>query len=107
MSDGKSPQDHIQSWEEKLIADYYDYRWHQLMEPMCEKMQAWKAGRLTHADMGQALEECHQRVVETRNLLSQRHDRLVLLIQYADREWFLEWVKQHAPPPGARVLPGE
>lgn len=107
MSEKGASQEHVQSWEERLVADYYDYRWHQLMEPMCEKMQRWKAGQLSHAEMERALEECHQRVCEARNILSQRRDRLVLLIQYLDREWFQEWMKKNTPPPGARVLPGE
>lgn len=100
-------QDRVQSWEEKLVADYYDYRWQQLMEPMCDKMQLWKAGQLTYTEMDRALEECHQKVCEARNILSQRQDRLVLLIQYLDREWFKKWVQKHTPPPGARLMPGE
>lgn len=90
-------------WEQALIEDYRDYRWRRLMEPMCEKMQRWKEGRLTHAEMDRAFEECHQQVCEIRSLFSQRQDRLVLLIQWLDREWFEQWIKSHSPPSGARL----
>lgn len=26
-------------WEQALIDAYYDYRWHQLLEPLCETFQ--------------------------------------------------------------------
>ena len=101
----ESAQGTTQWWEERLIDDYRDYRWRQLMEPMCDKMQQWKAGELTHADMDQALEACHQQACEVRSLLNQREDRVVMLIQWLDREWFEEWVKRHSPPRGARLVP--
>jgi hypothetical protein len=99
----KSLQTSAQWWEEKLVEDYRDYRWRQLMEPMCDKMQSWKAGEFTHADMDQALEECHQQVCELCNILNQRKDGLVMLIQWLDREWFEAWAKEHRPPPDARL----
>lgn len=101
----KSPQTSVQRWEEKLVDDYRNYRWRQLMEPMCDKMERWRAGELTYAEMDQALEECHGRACEVRNVLTQRTDRLVTLIQWLDREWFEEWVKNYSPPPGARLAP--
>jgi hypothetical protein len=101
----RSTQSPAQQWEDKLVEDYRDYRWRQLMEPMCDKMQQWKAGELTHADMDRALEACHQQVCELRNILTQRKDRLVMLIQWLDRDWFEAWMKDYSPPPGARVVP--
>jgi len=104
----QSTQTAAQRWQAKLIEDYRDYRWRQLMEPMCDKMQKWKAGEFTHTDMDQALEECHQRVCELRNIINQREDRLVMLIQMLDREWFETWMGEHSPPPGARLVsPGK
>lgn len=92
-------------WEKKLIEDYRDYRWRRLMEPLCDKMDRWKKGDLNYDEMDRTLEEIHQEVYELRNLFSQRDDRLVLLIQWLDRDWFAEWVKEHRPPSGARVAP--
>jgi len=39
------------TWEEKLTDAYWDYRWHTIMEPLCETFQAWKAGQLGHEDV--------------------------------------------------------
>ena len=96
-------QTSVQWWEEKLAEDYRNYRWRQLMEPMCDKMEKWRAGELTYAEMDQALEECHQRACEVRSILTQRTDRLVTLIQWLDRDWFEAWVKEHSPPKGERL----
>lgn len=85
-------------WEQELIDDYYDYRWHQIMEPLCDRMQAWKEGDLTHTEMDQTLEEAHQQICEVRSLFRQRQDRLVNLVQHWDREWFENWVREHTPP---------
>ncbi len=101
----KSPRTSAQWWEEKLVEDYRHYRWQRLMDPMCDKMEKWRAGELTYAEMDQALEECHRQACELRNILNQREDRLVTLIQWLDREWFEEWVKSYSPPPGARLVP--
>ncbi len=103
-----NPAEHPNSaqwWEEKLVNDYRNYRWSQLMEPICEKMRLWKEGKISYAEMDEAIETCHHHLCEVRNLLNQRQDRLVMLIQWLDREWFMEWVKAHTPPPDVRLAP--
>ena len=94
----------VQRWEQKLIDDYYHYRWEYLLEPLCATSQRWKAGELTVADMAEALENVHEQVCELRNLFAQRDDRLVMLIQWLDREWFEAWIGNYSPPPGARLV---
>ncbi|MDH7486837.1 MAG: hypothetical protein QHJ81_11240 [Anaerolineae bacterium] len=103
-SSEKLSQHRIEGWEERLIKDYYDYRWHKTLEPLCEWLQRWKNGALSHEEMDRVIEETHQQICEMRSLFSQRQDRLVLLVQWLDREWFDTWVKEHAPPPGARLI---
>lgn len=68
-------------WEQMLIEDYRDYRWRALMEPLCEKMERWRAGELPYPEMDETLEEVHREVCELRSLFAQRQDRLALLIQ--------------------------
>ncbi|MGD2143223.1 MAG: hypothetical protein PVF54_01955 [Anaerolineae bacterium] len=85
-------------WEERLIDDYYDHRWRRVIEPLCDKMQSWKEGRLTHAAMEETLEQVHDEVCEMRSLFRQRRDRLVNLIRHWDRDWFESWVEEQAPP---------
>ena len=92
-------------WEQALIEAYYDYRWHQLLEPLCETFQRWKAGELTHADVDRAIEEAYRERCGLHNLFSQRQDRAVALIQWWDREWFEAWVEEHRPPPDVRLAP--
>jgi hypothetical protein len=101
----KSPQVPVERWEQTLINDYYDHRWRRIIEPLCDELQRWKDGKASHADMDQVLETTHRQICEVRNLFDQRQDRLVLLIQWLDREWFEAWVRGHAPPKGARLAP--
>jgi hypothetical protein len=104
MSEDRTREDALPQWEQTLVDDYCDYRWRQLMEPMCAKMEGWRAGTLTYADMDQALEECHRQVCDARTVLNQRRDRLVTLIQLIDREWFLGWIEEHSPPAEAKLV---
>jgi len=87
-------------WEQALIDAYYDHRWRQLLEPLCETFQRWKAGELAHADVDRAIEEAYQERCCINNLFTQRRDRVVALIQSWDREWFEAWVKEHRSPSG-------
>ena len=101
----KSQPSPTQKWEQTLVQDYYNYRWQQVMDPLCDKLQLWKAGELPNKELDQFMDNINQQIWEVRNIFSQRSDRLVNLIQFLDREWFLEWVKEYHPPPGAPVLP--
>jgi hypothetical protein len=42
-------------WEETLLEAYYDHRWHEVLDPLYEKFQRWKAGELPHDDMNHAI----------------------------------------------------
>jgi hypothetical protein len=88
-----------QRWKQALIEAYYDYRWHQVLDPLYEQMQRWKAGELTHADIDRAIHETHKQSQKLFTLFSERRDRLVALIQW-DHEWFEPWVAEHPPPSG-------
>ena len=92
-------------WEQQLIADYYDFRWHGTLEPLCEWLRRWKEGTLTHAEMDTVLEDIHKEMCEVRSLFSQTPDRLVLLIQALERDWFEGWVKDNAPPAHVQLMP--
>lgn len=94
----KDQQSPAFEWEQALIDDYRRYRWGNLMEPLCERLQLWKSGEITHEELDPFMEEISRQICEVRNLLGQRRDRLVNLIQWWDREWFLEWVRDYSPP---------
>jgi len=91
-------------WEQALIDAYYDYRWRQVLDPLYEKFQRWKAGELTHADMDRAIHEAHKETRELFKLFTNKRSWLVRAIQF-DREWFEEWVAENPPPPGIELLP--
>ncbi|MCD6289031.1 MAG: hypothetical protein J7M34_00910 [Anaerolineae bacterium] len=93
-------------WEQALIDAYYDYRWHQVLDPLYEKFQRWKAGELTHDDMDYAIHETHKQTRELYNFFTNKRSWLVTLIQL-DQEWFDQWVADNPPPPGIQLVPPE
>ena len=106
MNDNLVPNhERIVEWEQSLIRDYFEYRWETLMQPLCDTMHEYKKGNVAHEEMDLLLEKVHKETCEMRNLFKQRHDRLVHLIQWWDRDWFLDWIEHYEPPPGVDLLP--
>ena len=91
-------------WEQALLDDYYDHRWHQVLNPLYEKFQRWAAGELTHDDMDQAIHETHKENQHLYSLFGQGRSFLVGTIQW-DEAWFEEWVVDHPPPAGVQLMP--
>jgi hypothetical protein len=91
-------------WEEALIEAYHDLRWREVLEPLYEKFQRWKAGELDHDDMDHAIHETHKQTQEVYKFFIQRKALLIKFIQWDD-EWFEAWAKDHPPPPGIQLAP--
>jgi hypothetical protein len=89
-------------WEQALIDDYYDHRWHKVLDPLYDQFQRWKAGELTHNEMDQAIHKVHKENQETYKLFHQDRGFVITLIQL-DREWFDAWVADNPPPPGIKL----
>jgi len=94
----------IRKWEQDLIDAYYDHYNHQILDPLYEQFQQWKAGELTHEDMNQAIHKVHKENQKLYTLFTRSRKDLVWMIQ-CDREWFAAWVPDHPPPPGVELLP--
>ena len=94
-----SPRD----WEEALTVAYWDYRWTEIMEPLCDAFQRWKAGELGHADVDAAIDTAYKEKSMINGLLAYRPDRAVAVIQWWDRDWFLAWIEENRPPPGVDI----
>lgn len=94
----KNPKAEAWHWQEELLEDYYDYRWRQVAEPLCETFRRWKEGELSHSALDQAIEKAYRERCTLCDLFSQRPDRAVALIQILDPEWFEVWVKKHRVP---------
>lgn len=90
-------QDPEWQWEQALVDEYSDYRWRQLLDPLCETFRKWKAGELGYDDVDQAIEKAYKEKCVICNLVTQRKDRAAGLIQWWDREWFDAWVKENRP----------
>ncbi len=101
MSKLKSPE---REWQQKLIDDYYDYRWKQILEPLYQDFQHWKAAERSQADMNQAIHAAHKESQQIYTFFARGHDTLVGWIQM-DRDWFEPWLANNPAPPGARLIP--
>lgn len=88
-------------WEQALIGDYSEHRGRQVLDPLYEKFQCWRAGELSHGDMDQAIHEVHKQNQATYTLF--RQDRgFVLSLIVSDRGWFDAWAAEHSPPSGVK-----
>jgi hypothetical protein len=84
-------------WEQALTDAYWDYRWHQILYPLCEAFQRWMAGELGHADVGQAIDGAYKEKCVINSPLAQREDREAAIIRAWDREWFEAWLAENCP----------
>jgi hypothetical protein len=57
----QNPQTPGYQWEQALLDSYYDYRWREVLEPLYQKFQQWKAGELDHMDMDEAIHKTHKK----------------------------------------------
>jgi hypothetical protein len=94
----------VWQWEQTLLDDYYDHRWHQVLDPLYELFQRWKAGECTHDDMDTAIHKVHRQTQEVYSFFTTKRDLLVKYIQF-DRDWFDAWVAGHPPPPDEQLVP--
>ncbi len=91
-------------WEQQLVDAYYDHRWKEVLEPLYEDFQRWKAGELTHADMDQAIHQTHKKTQELYGLFSEKREWLARTIQM-DGDWFDAWLPDHPAPDGVVLIP--
>lgn len=91
-------------WQQQLIDAYYDYRWKQLLEPLYQDLQYWKAGQRSHAEMDQALHAAHKKSQELYGFFRAGRDEVASWIQL-DRDWFPRWLAEHPAPPGVHLIP--
>ena len=88
-----SPKD----WEREVMEAYWEHRWRQIMDPLCETFQKWKAGEIGHEKVDEAIDEAYKEKCAINSLLAQRQDRAAGIIRCSDPEWFEAWIKEHRP----------
>ncbi len=103
MSAKKRTRSPAYLWEQSLIEAYYDYRWHQVLDPLYDQFKHWDAGELEHHDMDQAIHQAHKLTQELFGIFTMKRDFLVHSIQF-DAEWFNPWVKENPPPTGYELV---
>jgi len=99
MDHKKRTQTPEYQWEQALLDAYYDHHWRQVLEPLYQKFQQWKASELDHMDMDEAIHQTHKQTQEVYVFFTQKRNLLVRVIQL-DEAWFLTWVKDNPPPVG-------
>lgn len=90
-------------WEQAMLEAYDDYRYKEVLDPLYEEFQRWKAGELSHGDMDQAIHRTHKQMQKLFGIFTMKRDWLVRTIMY-DEPWYQAWVKDCPPPEG---YPGE
>jgi hypothetical protein len=67
-------------WEQAMLDAYADYRWQQVLDPLYQKLQEWKAGDLGHWEVSEAIHLVHKK---TQELLALRGPRKKTLREIA------------------------
>jgi hypothetical protein len=91
-------------WQQKMIDDYYDFKWKELLEPLFQDFQRWKAGERSHADMDAAIHAAHKESQKLYSLFGEKRETLASWIQL-DQDWFLPWLAGHPAPDNVRLIP--
>ncbi len=98
------------AWEQTLIDAYYDYRWHQVLDPLAAAVKRWEAGELDHVDLARAAGRVHKGMSPIDYIFSEKREMLVRMIEF-DEEWSGPWIAAHprpeAPELGAHDEPGD
>ncbi|MBI2911173.1 MAG: hypothetical protein HYY05_03455, partial [Chloroflexi bacterium] len=85
-------------WEQEVVDAYHDKCWRDLLEPLYDRFQAWKAGQLTHADVDETIHQTHRASQKLFTFFAQSRSYLVRLVQFSAEAWFREWVSEHPAP---------
>ena len=87
----------LYQWEQELIDDFQDYQWRLVLDPLYEQFQRWKAGGISHLELGEVIHKTHKQCQEVYSLFNNKRDFLVKVIQF-NEDWFPNWVKDHPKP---------
>ncbi len=84
-------------WESEMIAAFEDDQWNELLDPIYEKFQAWKAGSLSPDELNKALDHTYRERRDLDRLFYEKHDWLARVIPL-NEAWFTNWLKSHPKP---------
>ena len=91
----------LYQWEQEMIDafHFHDYQWRLALDPLYEQFQRWKAGKISHLEMDEAIHKTHKECQQVYSLFTSSQDFLVKVIQF-NEDWFPHWVKDHPKPEG-------
>ncbi len=70
--------------EGEIIAEYYDMKMEEALEPLYEKFQKWKEGEMSHGELSDAIHECHKEMQRIYSIFNSSRDFLMKLIEADD-----------------------
>lgn len=65
-----------------MIAAFYDYQWHLVLNPLCEQFQRWKAGEVSLLEIEDAIHKAHKACQKVYGLFTSKRDFLISVIQF-------------------------
>jgi len=99
----RDPESAAAQWEQEMIDAYMEHRWAQILSPLCEQLDRWKAGERNYDDIVEAIRAARKADDAVQGILEKDHEWLVKVIQL-EEDWFLPWLANHPPPPGYVLL---
>ncbi len=85
------------AWEQALIDAYYDYRWHEVLDPLAAAAKRWEAGDLAHVDLARAAARVRRGMSPIDYIFSEKREMLVRMIEF-DEKWSGPWIAAHPRP---------
>jgi len=84
-------------WQRELVSAFHDYRWQQVLDPLYEQFQLWKAGEISHDELNEALNKSYRDRRDLYNLFYEKISLLARMIEL-NTDFYEEWVKEHPKP---------
>ena len=80
-----------------MIDAYYDYRGHQVLDPLAAAVKRWEAGELDHVELARMAGRIRKGMFPIDYIFSEKREMLVRMIEF-DEEWSGPWIAAHPRP---------
>lgn len=67
--------------EGEIIEEYYDMKMEKALEPLYQKFQKWKKGKISHKEISDAIHECHKETQKIYSIFNSSREFLMKLIE--------------------------
>lgn len=90
------------AWEQALLDDYSEHRWHQALNPLATLFARWSAGAAEHLEVSAAIARAYKQIEADFLFFSDHRATLIAFIQ-RDRAWYEPWLAAHPEPPAPKA----